>query len=128
MASFFRTYINDNRIGGASELACKNTLRRVASRINYLGQQDVARKRGQPTQTPRPWAGAKCISVEGEGLYALTTQTKWDGAKTSVTDFLKDLEEEAGTLLEFKRLEKAVGFVSHQSNLSRYVSVFKGLL
>jgi len=69
MASFFGTYINNNRIGGASKLACNNTLRRVASKINYLGQQDKARKRGQPTQTPRPWAGAKCISVEGEGLY-----------------------------------------------------------
>ena len=75
----------------------------------------MARKRGQPIQTPRPWAGAKYISVEGEGLYVLTTQTKWDRAKTLMTEFLKDLEEEAGTLLEVKWLEKAVGFLCHIS-------------
>ena len=59
MACFFGTYIDDIRTGGPTEAACKATSRRVASRINYLGQQDAARKRGQPDQQPRAWAGAK---------------------------------------------------------------------
>jgi len=110
MASIFGTYIGGNRIGGASEPACKNTLRRVASSINYLGQQDAARKRGQLTQAPRPWAGAKCMLVEGEGLYVLTTWTKWDREKMLVTELLKDLELGEDTLLE-----KAIGFLYHSS-------------
>ena len=68
MACFFGTEIDDIRTSGPTEAA---TSHRVASRIEYLGQQDTARKRGQPDQQPRAWAGAKCCSVLGQGLFEI---------------------------------------------------------
>jgi hypothetical protein len=47
MASFFGTYIDDIRGGGASKIACRQTIHRTASRINYLGQQDAPHKQGR---------------------------------------------------------------------------------
>ena len=76
MAAFFGTYVDDIRAGGSSEMSCKRALHRIASIVNYLGQQDAPRKRGQPTQTPRAWAGAKCVSRLGEGLYVLSAENR----------------------------------------------------
>jgi len=66
MACFFGTYIDVIRTGGPTERACKAKSRRVASRLNYLGQQDASRKREQPSKVPRAWAGAKCCALEEE--------------------------------------------------------------
>jgi hypothetical protein len=76
MASFFGTYIDDIRGGGSTEAACRQTIHRTASHINYLGQQDAPRKRGQATQHPRAWAGSKCLAIEGQGLYVLSMDEK----------------------------------------------------
>lgn len=75
--------------------------------------ESCTRKMGQPTQTPRLWAGAKCILVEVEGLSVLTTQMKWDRVKKLVIELSKELELREDTLLDFKCLEKAVGFLCH---------------
>ena len=53
MPAFFNTYIDDTRSGAEDELSCRAVTRRVASRLNYLGQQDAARKRGHPAKEPR---------------------------------------------------------------------------
>ena len=115
MASFFGTYIDDIRAGGATELACRKALHKIASLVNYLGQQDAPRKRGQPTQTPRAWAGAKCISRENDGLYVLSMETKWKKAKKIISDFYKQVVIDDNPMLDFKKLESDVGFLCHVS-------------
>jgi hypothetical protein len=77
MASFFRTYIDNVRSGGSSEVTCRSASRRIASRINYLGQQDAVRKRGHAAKVPCAWAGAKCIAQTNDGVYVLSTDVKW---------------------------------------------------
>jgi len=114
MACFFGTYIDDIRTRGPTKASCnKATSRRVASRINYLGQQDAAQKRGQPAQQPRAWAGAKCCSLEGNGLYVFSTQEKWVKAQTMVLKWNKLLSKEKLDTVSFSELERDVGFLVH---------------
>ena len=115
MAAFFGTYIDDIRAGGSTELSCKRALHRIASVINYLGQQDASRKRGQPTQTPRAWAGAKCASVEGKGLYVLCMESKWNKAKKIINDLYDHVVVKKEDLVKFKELQSEVGFLCHVS-------------
>jgi hypothetical protein len=122
MACFFGTYIDDIRTGGPTEAACKATSRRVASRINYLGQQDAARKRGQPDQQPRAWAGAKCCSLFGKGLFVFSTKEKWLKAQTMVNKWSEVLAKEDLDTVSFSELEKDVGFLVHISRT--YPAVF----
>jgi hypothetical protein len=114
MACFFGTYIDDIRSGGPTEIACHAASRRIASRINYLGQQDAPRKRGHPATRPRTWAGANCMSQEANGLYVFSTHGKWNKVKIIVTKWLDRLGGDMNNL-EHKDLEKDVGFLCHVS-------------
>ena len=115
MASFFGTYIDDIRTGGSNEKACHATTRRVASWINYLGQQDAPRKRRFPSQTPGAWAGAICVSNEGEGLFVSCSQEKWEKGKAIVEKWHKAVVKEGSSRLNRKELERGVGFLVHLS-------------
>ena len=114
MACFFGTYIDDIRSGGATEEACRAASRRIASRINYLGQQDAPRKRGHPSSKPRAWAGANCIAKEDDGLYVFSTLGKWNKVKKIVHFWLEILNDDI-TKVGYKELEKDVGFLCHVS-------------
>ena len=115
MACLFGTYINDIRIGGPTERAYQATSRRVASRINYLGQQDASRKRGQPSKVPRAWAGLKCCALEDDGLFVFSTEHKWQKAKIMVGKWHKVVATEKMKTVSFGELEKDVGFLVHMS-------------
>jgi hypothetical protein len=115
MASFFGTYIDDIRGGGPSEIDCRRSIHRAACRINYLGQQDAPRKRGQATQTPRAWAGSKCMAIEGEGLYVLSMEGKWKKAKDIIRKIYDLVSKEKQSSLDYKMLECDVGFLCHVS-------------
>ena len=122
LPGFLGTYIDDIRTGHGSEVGCKLVSRQVSSRINYLGQQDAARKRGQPSKVPRAWAGAKCLTVEGQGLYVLSTQGKWDKTKEIVGRWTAELSNNPTSELDYKALERDVGFLCHISRT--YPSMF----
>ena len=74
MPGFMETYIDDVKGGGSSEASCRGVTHQIASRFNYLGQQDAARKRCQASKTPRAWTGAKCLSKSDIGLFVFCTQ------------------------------------------------------
>ena len=115
MASFFGTYIDDIRGGGATEIECRRSIHRTACRINYLGQQDAPRKRGQATQNPRAWAGSKCLAKEGEGLYVLCMDEKWIKSKRIINDLCNHVVTLKAPLVNYKSLESNVGFLCHIS-------------
>ena len=115
MASFFGTYIDDIRGGGATEVDCRSTIHRTACCINYLGQQDAPRKRGQATKTPRAWAGSKCLTIEGEGLYVLCMIEKWIKSKKIIDELWDWIVVKGNKLVDYKSLESSVGFLCHIS-------------
>ena len=115
MAAFFGTYIDDIRTGDGTEKGCRSTTRRVASRTNYLGQQDAPRKRRPPSKTPGAWAGAMCNSSSDSGLFVTCSQEKWDKAKEIVSRRYREVVIEGVQTLSYKSLEKDVGFLVHLS-------------
>ena len=114
LASDFICYIDDIRGIGGTERVCRKTTRRVASYVNYLGQQDAPRKRRPPSQTPGAWAGAMCLS-KPDGLYVTCTKDKWAKAKGIVEYWRKLVVEDKEKALDAKKMEKDVGFMVHIS-------------
>ncbi len=51
-------YVDDVRTSASGYSECRKVSRRVASIANYLGFQDAARKRRDPSTTPGPWGGS----------------------------------------------------------------------
>mmetsp|Transcript_11543 Transcript_11543/g.17733 ORF Transcript_11543/g.17733 Transcript_11543/m.17733 type:complete len:80 (+) Transcript_11543:2996-3235(+) len=50
---------------------------------SYLGLQDAARKRREPSQEPGAWAGS-VVSTQGGQVCKSVTQERWDKLKTRV--------------------------------------------
>ena len=109
----FEVYIDDIRICGPTLRHCVRAARRIASRCNYLGIQDAARKRRFPSQTPGVWSGAKSISTN-DSLYTSTTLAKWTKGGELIRKWLKESEENNGWM-DRKSMEKGRGFLVHLS-------------
>jgi hypothetical protein len=95
--------------------------RQLASRLQYLGIQDAARKRRPPSTRPGAWAGAIPATVPetatGSFHHVVTTtvsQEKWDKAGGYVRRILKSLSAcPEPDDLEYKDLERVRGFLVH---------------
>jgi hypothetical protein len=116
VAAFFCTYVDDIRSGDCSELECVATTHTIASRINYLGQQDAPRKRRKISQQPGAWAGAMVTVQEAKGLYVTCSQQKWDKTKGIIHRILDSCPAGGVTWkLDRKTLERDRGFLIHIS-------------
>lgn len=134
MASFVNSYVDNLRTGsqrGADD--CHRVTHCTASKLNYLGEQDAARKCRQATQKPGPWAGAVMESIKGEGLYVSTTINKWTRTQEIIDFYFEKLnKEDNGNVSEIwldrKALEQHTGFLVHMfmsyENMRPYLKGF----
>jgi hypothetical protein len=84
----------------------------VASLANYLGLQDTARRRRDPSRNPGPWAGS--IVCTGGGLVEVSvSQERWDKAKRIIF-WIRDAMRESDTI-DYKPLESYRGFLIYIS-------------
>jgi len=86
--------------------------RRVASIANYLGLQDAARKRRDPSCTPGPWAGS-IVAADQPQVEISVSQERWDKSKGMVL-LIKDALKDDDTI-DFKTLESYRGFLIYIS-------------
>ena len=121
MASDFCCYIDDIRGIGNSERVCRAATRRVASWVNYLGQQDAPRKRRPPSKKPGAWAGAMCLARE-DGLYVTCSQKKWEKAQAIVKHWFDEVVVGKNQEVNAAQMERDVGFLVHLSRT--FPSVF----
>ena len=113
-AAFFETYVDDIRSGDSGgEEACHRTTHVIASRINYLGQQDSPRKRRKVSMVPGAWAGAMVITKPNDGLYVTCSQEKWDKARDIISGLYQKVLEDPKGRLDRKSLESQRGFLIH---------------
>jgi len=68
IASDLVAFMDDLRTSGPSRKEAWQASRRTASRLNYLGLQDVARKRRNSSRTPGAWSGSVVVTRE-DGVY-----------------------------------------------------------
>ena len=114
IASHFACYMDDIRGVGGTERACRQTTRRVASRVNYLGQQDAPRKRRPPSRTPGAWAGAMCLTKD-DSVYVTCTQQKWEKAKSIISRWKEAVVTQQSRSVNAAQMEKDVGFLVYLS-------------
>ena len=77
LATEFFVYVDDVRVTGGSEEEVWEAIRRLCSIFGYLGIQDAARKRRNPSTRPGAWAGSMVYLEEGcVGVYV--DQKKWE--------------------------------------------------
>jgi len=109
IANDFLTYVDDTRSCGNSWWEARLASRTVASKLNWLGIQDAARKRRDPCQDPGPWAGS-VIHVSTEGTISVSvTQDCWNKTKLIVTWVVEEMAQ--SDTLHFKTLESHRGFL-----------------
>jgi hypothetical protein len=123
-------FVDDLRISGRTAEEAWQAGRVVASRLQYLGNQDAARKRRPPTLTPGAWAGA-IFRVGEKFIRKSVTAEKWNKGRKLVQDLckscqlidesgnLKSLEQDIygnnASLISYKQLEIVRGFLGHLS-------------
>jgi len=85
----------------------------MAKTCAWLGLQDAARKRREPSVHPGAWAES-VVHMEDYAVYKLVTQERWDKTKTKIDWIWKEAQEiRAGinTDMDYKTLESYRGFL-----------------
>ena len=112
IACDFLIYVDDIRSGGNGRSEARRVSRVIAMKLNYLGLQDAARKRRDPSQQPGPWAGS-VVGIEDGMVYVTVTQERWDKAKMMVKWICKAVE--GSEEVDYKTLESYRGFLIYFS-------------
>jgi len=109
IAGDIKAYVDDLRaIGWSLEHAWK-IARQIASRLQYLGIQDAARKRRIDNG---PWAGCIYLSSESK-IQKTVTKEKWTKGKEYIDDLNNLIHVKKLSTLNFKYLEKIRGYLCH---------------
>jgi hypothetical protein len=127
IASEVVQYVDNVRIIAATRELAWLCSSKMAKGLCFLGLQDAARKRIEPSQRPGAWAGATvmmddetiCKGVTKERWVKLQLKIRWIGKQLKLhDDFSKKADKEMGESnqesvkpsLHFKSLESNVGF------------------
>lgn len=78
-------YVDDARTTGATYEQCWKAARRTASVLNWLGIQDAARKRREPSREPGAWAGS-IFKTENDRVTVKLSEEKWDKTKRIIEE------------------------------------------
>jgi hypothetical protein len=104
-----RAYVDDLRAIGWSLEHAWQIARHIASRLQYLGIQDAARKRRIDNG---PWAGSIFISSIDK-VQRTVSQSKWDKGRDYILNLANLLDNNKNAMLEYKHLERVRGFLCH---------------
>jgi hypothetical protein len=125
IANDFFVYVDDVRTTGFSAEECWRCTRVVASRYNFLGLQDAARKRRGPSCDAGPWAWSTVLT-SGGGVFLTVTVERWQKAKQMIQWIHDGIS--SGTPLLHKTLESYRGFLVYVSRTYPYlVPYLKGI-
>jgi hypothetical protein len=111
LAADIFTFVDDLRPCGISKAQAWQAAQRAASVLNWLGLQDAARKRRDSSQSPGAWTGA-VIWTDGEDVWLLVSQEKWDRAKALVSE-MQELVRKNPEAMPRHRMEEIRGFPNY---------------
>jgi len=102
----------------------------MAKTCAWLGLQDAARKRREPSVHPGAWAGS-VVHVEVDAVYKLVTQERWDKTKEKIDWIWKEVQDiRAGNkaAMDYKTLESYRDFLIYVSRTyTTLVPYLKGI-
>lgn len=105
-------YVDDLRPTGPSEPECWAAARKAAAVCNFLGIQDAARKRREPSQEPGAWAGSILHTSNGSVVVLLSNE-KWGKLKDILLWLHDAIRLDSG--IPYKLLESKLGFLIYAS-------------
>ena len=108
ISAVIEAYVDDIRSIGGTEVACKLASSRASKILQYLGQQDAARKYRPPHKRPGPWCGT-FVAIQDRCVWVYVSDEKWLKAQVFIKSLLKSvsLDEE----IDHSFLEKGRGFM-----------------
>jgi len=110
LASELFTFVDDERVTGATRELAWEASHRLASVQSYLGVQDAARKARPCSPTPGAWAGSVVHVHDGLGVCTLVSEEKWKRFKAIIDKWKKQVDEGANKL-NHKELLSDRGFL-----------------
>ena len=147
LATSICQYIDDLRTCAKDEATAWAASCRIAKVLGWLGLQDAARKRREPSQEPGAWSGATVITLGGNVWQSVTPERwlktqkhiRWLAANVGLLDAVSykvlsaEETKEAATHtgespIDHKKLESSRGFLVYVSNTYRaMVPYLKGI-
>jgi hypothetical protein len=101
-------YVDDVRSSAWDDDAAWAASQRTSSRLGYLGLQDAARKRRDPSKETGAWTGSVVWTSDNQ-LSVMTTQDKWDKTRDHLAWIKANVNNENG--LDGKVLKSIRGFL-----------------
>ena len=109
------TFVDDERVSGATRELTWQAGHKLAYIQAYLGIQDAARKLRELSQRGGAWAGSVVHTIPDVGVCVLTTEEKWKRYKDIIEKWLERLER-GDQELDHKELQSDRGFCVHVCN------------
>jgi len=109
LAGEIKAYVDDLRALGWSLEHAWRIAHLIASRLQFLGIQDAARKR---RIDQGPWAGAIYLA-NANSIQKTVTKEKWQKARNYIIDIQACLDQDLNYNFNFKYLEQVRGFLCH---------------
>ena len=110
IAAILEVFVDDIRTVGGSMMRCRDATRRASQLLQYLGQQDAARKYRPPHTTPGPWCGS-FIAIRNRSVWVYVSGEKWNKAKKFVLELASIIDKGPQEKIPFKFLERGRGFM-----------------
>jgi hypothetical protein len=101
-------YVDDVRSSAWDDDAAWAASQRTSSRLGYLGLQDAARKRREPSKETGAWTGSVVWTTDNQ-LSVMTTQDKWDKTRDHLAWIKANVGNEDG--MNGKVLKSIRGFL-----------------
>jgi hypothetical protein len=114
-------YFDDAHVFGPTEETAQLGMRQVTSRIQYLGNQDAARKRRAVSRRPSAWAGGIVYTDQGL-MRKLISQAKWDKVKAFLAEVRGAFDED--TEIQRARFLSGTGFLLHVAQTYEFMQPY----
>jgi hypothetical protein len=119
-------FVDDYRFAAPSAELCWEASSKQGKTCSFHGCQDALRKRRLQSQNPGAWAGAR-VSTEGS-IRSGVTQDRWDKTKREIAairqEYTASRAPVGDTLIDYGRLESAVGFLIYVSRVYPTLRVY----
>mmetsp|Transcript_3766 Transcript_3766/g.5133 ORF Transcript_3766/g.5133 Transcript_3766/m.5133 type:complete len:353 (+) Transcript_3766:4123-5181(+) len=80
-------YVDDLRVTAPTKELAWRASSHIGKVCSYLGLQDAAQKRSEPSQTPGAWAGSMVKSQDHQPVYRRVTKERWRKTQQSILWF-----------------------------------------
>ena len=127
IAAILEVFVDDIRTVGPGMVRCRDATRRASQLLQYLGQQDAARKYRPPHTTPGPWCGS-FIAIKNGSVWVYISVEKWNKAKCFILELASIIDDKVDQAIPFKFLEHGRGFMVYFCRTyTSFVPYLKGI-